>query len=152
MIAGVAPVSASAAALEQSMSRLVHVLLRDIPPGLSRSAASVLARLRDAGPQRITDLAAWESVAQPSMTTLVGRLAEQGLVERRPDPADGRAVLVAITDAGRARLRDRQAARTAALERRMRVLAPDERALLVRAAPLLQRLADADPTPDGPSA
>src|SRR4051794_32607342 len=92
----------SSAALEQSVSRLAHVLLRESSAGLSRTAASVCARLRDAGPQRVTDLAAWESVAQPSMTALVGRLEEQGLVARRHDPSDGRVVLVELTDGGRA--------------------------------------------------
>src|SRR5215211_5152476 len=65
--------------------------------GLSRTAASVLATLRDGGPQRVTALAAGESVAQPSMTTLLSRLERDGLVERGADPADARAVLASIT-------------------------------------------------------
>lgn len=132
----------STAALEQSVSRLAHVLLRESAPGLSRSAASVLARLRAAGPQRVTDLALWESVSQPSMTTLVNRLAEQGLVERTGDATDRRAVLVAITDAGLERLAERQRARAEALEFRMTILDDEERDILTQAAPLLQRLAD----------
>lgn len=137
------------AALEQSVSRLAHVLLRESAPGLSRSAASVLARLRATGPQRVTDLAAWESVSQPSMTTLVNRLAEQGLAERSADATDRRAVLVAITDEGRARLAARQRARAEALEFRMTILDAEERALLTAAAPLLERLATVDVTPAG---
>jgi DNA-binding MarR family transcriptional regulator len=132
----------STAALEQSVSRLAHVLLRESAPGLSRSAASVLARLRAAGPQRVTDLALWESVSQPSMTTLVNRLAEQELVERTGDATDRRAVLVAITDAGLERLAERQRARAEALEFRMTILDDEEREILTQAAPLLQRLAD----------
>lgn len=132
----------STAALEQSVSRLAHVLLRESAPGLSRSAASVLARLRAAGPQRVTDLALWESVSQPSMTTLVNRLAEQGLVERTGDATDRRAVLVTITDAGLERLAERQRARAEALEFRMTILDDEEREILTQAAPLLQRLAD----------
>jgi DNA-binding MarR family transcriptional regulator len=134
----------STAALEQSVSRLAHVLLRESAPGLSRSAASVLARLRAAGPQRVTDLALWESVSQPSMTTLVNRLAEQELVERTDDATDRRAVLVAITGDGLERLAERQRARAEALEFRMTILDDEERALLTAAAPLLQRLADAE--------
>lgn len=132
----------STAALEQAVSRLAHVLLRESAPGLSRSAASVLARLRAAGPQRVTDLALWESVSQPSMTTLVNRLAEQGLAERTGDATDRRAVLVAITAAGRERLAERQRTRAEALEFRMTILDDEEREILTQAAPLLQRLAE----------
>ena len=57
--------------------------------------------LRDSGPQRITALAEAESVAQPTMTTLVGRLERAGYVSRTPDPTDGRATLIALTDEGR---------------------------------------------------
>src|SRR4051794_18332777 len=86
--------------LELSVTRLAHVLLREGGHGLSRSAASVLHRLASAGPQRVTELAAWESIAQPSATTLVGRLEANGLVTRAADPDDGRAVRVSITAAG----------------------------------------------------
>jgi DNA-binding MarR family transcriptional regulator len=139
----VAASETSVASLEQSVTRLAHALLRDLEPGMSRTALSVLARLRDDGPQRVTDLAAREAVAQPSMTALVRRLGEQGLVERHEDPDDGRAVLVAITAAGRRTLKERQAARAAALERRLAVLDDDERRLLEAAAPVLVKLADA---------
>src|SRR4051794_41263571 len=71
---------------------------------LSRTAAAVLATLRDHGAQRVTALAASEAVAQPTMTTLVGRLERDGLVERGGDPADARAVLRAITREGVERL------------------------------------------------
>ena len=50
---------------------------------MSRTAASVLATLRDTGPRRITELAEAEAVAQPTITTLVGRLERDGLVRAR---------------------------------------------------------------------
>jgi DNA-binding MarR family transcriptional regulator len=129
--------------LEQSVTRLAHVLLRGGGPGLSRSAASVLHRIATAGPQRITDLAAYESIAQPSATTLVGRLEAQGLLARAHDPADGRAVLVSITRAGRALLDERRRARAASLGARLDTLDPDERDTLADAVPILERLAEA---------
>ena len=129
--------------LELSVSRLAHVLLRSGGPGLSRSAASALHRLATAGPQRVTDIAAHESIAQPSATTLVGRLEAQGLVARGPDPADGRAVLVSITPAGEALLTERRRVRAATLGARLDALGADERATLVAAVPILERLADA---------
>lgn len=108
---------------------------------LSRTAASVLAALRDHGPQRITALAAFEAVAQPTMTTLVGRLARDGLVERGGDPADARAVLVTITAEGLQRLLRIREARAAAIEARLAELDADEREALAAALPALERLA-----------
>lgn len=49
---------------------------------------------------RLTDLAAWAGMTRPSMAELVDELERQGLVERRPDPSDGRAKLVMLTTAG----------------------------------------------------
>src|ERR687886_1973406 len=90
--------------LERRLAGLWWAVLRPASRELSRTATSVLARLRDGGPQRITDLAGAEAVAQPTMTTLVKRLERAGLVDRRADAADGRAVLVAVTDEGLAAL------------------------------------------------
>jgi DNA-binding MarR family transcriptional regulator len=49
---------------------------------------------------RLTDLAAWAGMTRPSMAQLVDELEGEGLVERRPDPSDGRAKLVVLTPAG----------------------------------------------------
>ncbi len=49
---------------------------------------------------RLTDLAAWAGMARPSMAQLVDELEADGLLERRPDPSDGRAKLVALTPTG----------------------------------------------------
>ncbi len=108
---------------------------------LSRTAASVLAVLRDHGPQRITALATSEAVAQPTMTTLVGRLERDGLVERVGDPADARAVLATITADGLERLLRIREARAAAIDARLSELDPGEREALAAALPALERLA-----------
>jgi DNA-binding MarR family transcriptional regulator len=108
---------------------------------LSRTAGSVLASLRDGGPQRITALAASEAVAQPTMTTLVGRLERDGLVRRESDPADARAVLVTLTPEGLMRLTRIREARAAAIEARLEELHPDEREALAAAMPALEKLA-----------
>jgi DNA-binding MarR family transcriptional regulator len=108
--------------------------------GLSRTAASVLATLRDGGPQRVTALATAESVAQPSMTTLLSRLERDGLVERGPDPADARAVLATITAEGLERLTTIRAARAAVIEARLAELDPEDRHALAAAIPALAKL------------
>lgn len=41
-------------------------------------------------------------LSQPALSRLLDRLAERGLIHRGPDPADGRGMLVSLTDDGRA--------------------------------------------------
>src|SRR5215831_18340176 len=76
---------------------------------LSLTAVSALGSLERIGPRRITALAAAEGVSQPSMTQLIQRLAQRGLVARSSDPADGRVALVSLTDEGRAAVAARRA-------------------------------------------
>jgi DNA-binding MarR family transcriptional regulator len=53
-----------------------------------------------AGGTRLTDLAAWSNMSLSSMAELVDDLERLGYLERRPDPDDGRAKLVCLTDTG----------------------------------------------------
>lgn len=132
-----APTSA-AVALDAFATRVVRsAATREI----SLTTASTLATLVRSGPLRLSELAAREGVAQPSMTALVSRLERDGLAGRTPDPSDGRAVMVAVTDAGRdavAARRDRRAGALAALLARAD---PADRSLIEAAAPALARLA-----------
>ncbi|WP_217496019.1 MarR family winged helix-turn-helix transcriptional regulator [Agrococcus sp. SGAir0287] len=118
----------------------------DLPGGLSSIAASTLYVLATEGPTRLTALADAEHVTQPAMTQLVRRLEREGLVERRHDPSDGRAVLVAATDAGAALSAERRAARADALAAVLEEVDADERAALAAALPALEHLA-ANPAP-----
>jgi DNA-binding MarR family transcriptional regulator len=126
--------------LDKRLTALWHVLGRRGKRELSRTAASVLATLRDTGPRRITELAESEAVAQPTVTTLVGRLERDGFVQRAPDPDDARAVLVHLTSDGLERLNAMRAARAALLEARLASLTEDERAVLAAALPVLDKL------------
>lgn len=49
---------------------------------------------------RLTELAAHARMTLPAMSELVDDLQRIGFVERRPDPSDGRAKLICLTDAG----------------------------------------------------
>jgi DNA-binding MarR family transcriptional regulator len=80
-------------------SRLIRLLMRSGQHGLSRTEAGVLATLSD-GPRRITELAATEALAQPTVTQLVDKLEGRGLVVRGRSGEDGRVVLVEITAKG----------------------------------------------------
>src|SRR6266481_1141512 len=61
---------------------------------------SALSVIVFGGPQSLGALAAAEGVAGPTMTRIVDGLAAAGLADRRPDPRDGRAVVIAGTAAG----------------------------------------------------
>ncbi|MCI1206674.1 MAG: MarR family transcriptional regulator [Microbacteriaceae bacterium] len=45
-------------------------------------------------------------LSQPALSRMVGRLVSRGLLERRPDPADARAVQIGLTEDGRRRQRE----------------------------------------------
>lgn len=139
----------SAADLPAAVDRRLAALWRTVGRGgyadLSRTATSVLAALRDGGPQRVTALAAAEGVAQPTMTNLVVRLERRGLVARGSDPDDARAVRVAITSQGRERLEARRAVRVALLAERLQALDAGEREVLLAALPVLDKLTEGNP-------
>lgn len=119
-----------------------HLSTREI----SITAAATLGRLARTGPTRLTGLAAAEGVSQPSMTQLVQRLSRQGLVSRIADRDDGRVVLIAITDAGRTVLAERQRARIARLDALLATLTEEDREVLAdvarTATPVLHRLVE----------
>ncbi|MDI2127746.1 MarR family winged helix-turn-helix transcriptional regulator [Yinghuangia seranimata] len=110
---------------------------------LSFTTLSVLDTLATrTAPMRLTELARTEQVSQPGITQLVTRLERDGLVERRPDPADRRAVLVHITPAGRRIGEDRHADRARHLRPLIDRLTPEQRTALAGALPVLNRLAE----------
>jgi DNA-binding MarR family transcriptional regulator len=129
-----------AVALEDRVSRLWWLVSRDATSVVSRSAAATLARLREGGPQRISALAAAESVSQPTMTCVVQRLERDALVSRDGDPDDARAVRISITAAGRHALEARAGLRAEVLGRRVERLDNAERDALAAALPALDAL------------
>src|SRR5438105_4289251 len=93
--------------LLQAHATLVRRLAMDLEreTGLALADFDVLAQLSVAGGElRMTELAARALISRSGMTRRVARLVDEGLVRRRPADADGRGVVVALTDAGRARL------------------------------------------------
>ena len=131
-----------AGSLVPAASRVTRLLLRRAPQRISRSDAGVLSAL-SGGPRRITELADLEGHAQPTMTLLVKRLEERGWVARRRDPADGRGVLVSLTDAGQAALEDVRAAYRTVLRNHLVALSDEEIAALLTATEALETLLDA---------
>jgi len=85
------------------MRRLESDLERET--GLALADFDVLAQLASAGGElRMTELAARALISRSGMTRRVARLIHEGLVRRADADADGRGVVVALTDAGLARL------------------------------------------------
>jgi DNA-binding MarR family transcriptional regulator len=104
--------------------------------------ASVIGRLDREGPRSVSDLAAAERVRPQSMAQTVGDLEDEGRVERRPDPNDGRRAMVILTDAGREELEADRRHRVGWLVEAMEELSPPEQAELARGVELLGRLAE----------
>jgi DNA-binding MarR family transcriptional regulator len=134
-----------AAALRVCVARLNRRLRSERDPHneLSIGQLSLLGALYRNGACSIGELATHEGVQPPSMTRAVNCLADEGYVVRRAHETDGRQVVVALADKGRATLEEDRRRRDAWLARRLRELTPEERAVLRQAAPLLERLAHA---------
>jgi DNA-binding MarR family transcriptional regulator len=109
---------------------------------LNFSTLSVLHTLSRKGTLRLTELVASEQLKQPAITSLVARLEREGLVSRRPDPADGRAVLLSLTPEGEEIVRSRRADRIARLSRLVDRLSDEERSMLAGSARVLARLTE----------
>lgn len=101
---------------------------------------AALATLANRGPMTPTGLAEDQHIQPPPMTRTVNALAEAGLVRRDEHPTDGRQVIVSITDAGLAEVRETRRRRNEWLAKRLAGLEPAEREVLARAAVLLERI------------
>jgi DNA-binding MarR family transcriptional regulator len=107
----------------------------------SFTTLSVLHTLVHKGPMRLTALKVTEQITQPAITQLVTRLERDGLVERRPDPEDRRAVLVRVTPAGARIVRTRHQNSVRQFSRLAEALTPEERRAIGAALPALARMA-----------
>ncbi|MGW0860716.1 MarR family winged helix-turn-helix transcriptional regulator [Streptomyces sp. NPDC002690] len=93
-------IECAARGLLRSIGRLAQTLFRNGDFGLTRSQVAVLDAL-EAGPRRVTSLAAYTGTAQPRVTVVLQGLEERGLVARDRCAFDRRAVEASLTPAGR---------------------------------------------------
>lgn len=120
--------------------RLRHQSKRTLEPWeINPGHARALAVLMRHGAVRLSTLAEHLRIAPRSATEVVDGLAERGLVERRPDPVDRRATLVALTAEGERVGEAIRVARAAEAERFFGALDPADRDELTR---ILRRLRD----------
>jgi DNA-binding MarR family transcriptional regulator len=140
MRASAADVKGVADRLHSAIVELVKTVTHtDAESGLSAPRLAVLSVLTSGGARTVGELAAAERVRSPSMTALVNGMERDGLVRRRPDPVDRRAVRVEASARGR-RVLNR------ALERRLALLTSvlaaadsDELAAVQRTLDLIER-------------
>jgi DNA-binding MarR family transcriptional regulator len=129
-----------AARLRLAIARTARRLRQEAGEDLSPSQTTALATIDRHGPLTPSELAARERIQRPTVTRVIARLEERGLVQRTRDPQDGRSSLVALAPAGRELLARGRTRKDAYLARRLRELDAEERAALERAAAILERL------------
>jgi len=145
-------VLAVAASLRLGTTRLARRLRREADVDLTPSLLSALSMVYLHGPLTLGALAEFERVTPPTVTKLVGRLEEAGLVERACDPDDRRVHRVSITDGGSSLLAESRERKNAWLAERLGTLDAHDLECLRRAGDLIDRVLadDADgATPPG---
>ena len=99
--------------------------------GLTPTQAQILVHLVSRGPARVTAVAEEIAVTQPTASDSVAALVRKGMVEKRRDPVDARAMLLHPTPAGR-RIAGEAATWPDALLAAIDVLAPEEQAAFLK--------------------
>lgn len=121
---GAAPVARVSAGLERSLTRVGRAILRlevpadALPDGITinRTGHWLLVRVSESAPLRLSEIADSVELDLSTLSRQVRHLVDAGLVAKVPDPADGRAALLSLTEQGSAVLE-------AVSESRRRVLA-----------------------------
>jgi DNA-binding MarR family transcriptional regulator len=127
-------------------SAAIHLLRgvrkEDERTGVGPARLSALSVLVFAGPMRLTELARIEQVKPPTMTKVIAGLEAAGLVRRRVDVEDARAVRLAATARGTKLLQEGRRRRVARLAAALDALAFDELDVLARAAAIVERISE----------
>jgi len=141
------PLTDAAAKLRLAVVRTARRLRQEAAAettGLTPTSVAALATIERHGPLTPSELAEIERVKRPTVTRTLGCLEREGLIERAPDPTDGRSALVSLNGAGRERLRRLRGRKNAYLARRMRDLSAEEVDTLQRAAEILDLMREGE--------
>jgi DNA-binding MarR family transcriptional regulator len=128
--------------LRLAIVRTARRLRQEAGTDLSPSLTAALSTVERHGPLTPSEVATRERIQRPTVTRVLARLEEQGLVARTPDPQDRRSSLVTTTAAGSALLAELRTRKTAFLAHRIAGLDAEDRATLARAADILERMLD----------
>jgi DNA-binding MarR family transcriptional regulator len=134
----------TAARLRLAIARTARRMRQEAGLELGATTVAALATVERHGPLTPSELARHERIKRPTATRVLRSLEDLDLVERTPDPQDGRSALISVTAEGRRRLRGLRRRKDAYLARRMRELDPTEVATLASAAELLERLLEVE--------
>jgi DNA-binding MarR family transcriptional regulator len=137
---------AIAAHLRVSATRLARILRRQADTGLSPSQLSVLASIDRHGPLTLGRLAEHERVAPPSITKVVAKLEDRGLVTRQVDASDRRVSRVSLSPAGADLVADVRQRKDLWLAARLAALDADQRSRLAGALDVLDALTEREHT------
>jgi DNA-binding MarR family transcriptional regulator len=136
------PTPEQAAELRATLSLLYRRIRRTRVAGeLTLAEGSALSRLDQQGATTAAQLAELEQISPQSIGVTLQTLELRKLIQRAQDPDDGRRVILSLTDAGRATVHSKRTARTEQLTRALAALSPQDRAQLIAALPVLERLA-----------
>jgi DNA-binding MarR family transcriptional regulator len=124
--------------LRLTIVRTARRLRQEAGGELSPSMTAALATIERHGPMTPSEVAARERVQRPTATRVLARLEELGLIERTPDPQDRRSSLVSVTPPATALLAELRTRKTAYLAERLERLDTEDRAVLERAADILE--------------
>lgn len=116
---------------------------------LDRSAYFLLRALEAHGPTRVSDVAAALHLDVSTVSRQLRLLEETGLIQRRPDPGDGRAVRLEVSPAGAAMLAESRVAKHEVLARAMAMLPDREASVLIGALEDLAVALSSDTDDDG---
>jgi DNA-binding MarR family transcriptional regulator len=131
-----------ASGLRVALVRIQRQLRSKTASDITPSQSSALARVEQSGPVRLGTLAELEGTTAATMSRVIDSLADRHLIERVPDPLDGRASLVRLTVQGGALLHELRARYTEVLRAAMAELTGEEQRVVRRAIPVLERLSD----------
>jgi DNA-binding MarR family transcriptional regulator len=92
--------------LIRDVGRLSRLMIQLAGPDLTRTELMLLGAISER-PRRITELARFIGLTQPRITTVVQSFERRGLTRREPDPRDGRAVQIRLTERGRTLIEER---------------------------------------------
>jgi DNA-binding MarR family transcriptional regulator len=132
-----------ASQLRPALLRLTRLVRNQrVDMSVTLTQLSAMATLRKSGPMSAGELAACERVQPPSMTKVLANLEERGLVRREVHPTDRRQAVIDITPAGEELLDSERRSRDAWLTKQLATLSAEDRALVQRVIPILEKLAE----------
>lgn len=124
-------------ALRLAITRTARRLRQEAGSGLSPTVLAMLASIERHQTVTPGELARIEGVQRPTVTRVIGRLSEAGLIERAADPEDGRSVLISVSEEGHRYLAEHRSRKSAWLANLIEEMPEDDAATLARAAEIL---------------